>query len=43
MSLVKGGIYGVFFPISGIGVGLSFFCGTPSQINEHFIPYSKYN
>ena len=41
VSIMKGGIYGMFFPIATINILLSSFEG-PHHFNKHFIPCSVY-
>ena len=40
---IKGMIYGSFFPISAIGIGLESLNTHENNFNNHFVPYSKYS
>lgn len=42
MSLLKGSIYSVFFPIGLIGIGMNLFTGDQIQFENHLIPFSKH-
>lgn len=43
MSVLKGCIYGTFWPIAGCGILLHTCNGrNPKQFESHFVPFSKY-
>ena len=41
MSGIKGCIYGIFLPVSAIGIGLNLIY-SERKFHRHFIPFSKY-